>query len=207
MHKYKEIFILILFFSLETFPQPLIVNFSGGICNPFNQSEIKYFNGTTSSNSGSSNLIEFNIDYGKKVFFIEPYIGIGYKFQFFTINNPMLSEFGDYIDIGIKKTFEVGQADFRLFGGIGYQRDDYVIDYLENNIKHTIEVNGLKYQLGLQVNFKFINHLDALFSWQYSIRDLKAENGSLNRLDYEFSYGGNYQSFYFGFSLDVLNTL
>ena len=208
----KVILILLFMCSLELFSQPLTININGGMYSTVTPPENTFSCGGGSS-AGPSDLIEIIIDYGKKKLLVEPYVGIGYKISTppsdfgMRLNYPTLNESGGYIDLGIKKTFEVGKMDLRLFGGLGYRWDSYLAEYKDYDFSQTFHFNGLKYQTGVQMNFGLFENIDVSLSYQFAIREKVESKGIINRMRYEFSGGGNSYSLLLGLSLNISEML
>lgn len=208
----KVILILLFMFSIEMFSQPLTITINGGMYNAVSPPENTFSCGGGSS-VGPGDLIEIIIDYGKKKIVVEPYIGIGYKIPYpplkdgLRLDYPTLNEAGEYIDLGIKKTYEVGKMDLRLFAGLGYRWDSYLAEYNDYNYSQTFHFKGLKYQTGIQMNFGFLDNIDVTLSYEYTIKEKVESKGTKNRMRYEFTGGGNSHSLLLGLSFNISEML
>ena len=208
----KVILILLFMCSLEIFSQPLTININGGMHMSVKPAEIGYsYDG--GAFDGPNVLVEIVVDYGKKKLIVEPFLGFGYKFAVIPTSNmnrsqyPVIAESGHYIDVGVKKTFEVGKVDLRLFGGLGYRWDSYLAEYKDYDYSQTFHFNGLKYQTGIQMNFGLFENIDVSLSYIFTIREKVESKGITNRMRYEFTGGGNSHSILLGLSFNISEML
>jgi len=209
----KVILILLLMCSFEIFSQPVTISIYGGGGTTVKLSDIFYTDGGGTS-SEQTNLVQITLDYGKKEILIEPYFSIGYKFPMVLYTRidrgfeyPVLSESGRYIDVGVKKTFVVGKADLCFLSGLGYNWDKYISKNNREKIEQIFKFNGLTYQIGMQMNFEFFNNIDFSMLWQFTIREKAESKGTINRVRYEFTGGGNYYSLFLGLSFNISEML
>lgn len=202
-------FMFLILVSVHSFSQELNVNTLIGSTVPTIDSFIEFNDGTTGANGGQLNIFELNIDYGKDEYLLKPYLAFGYGFQIFRFSekarstNPTLSMNSIYSEIGIKKTFPIQEAKISLLGGVGYQWYDYKIEYQERNISFDVKPNSIKYQLGLQLNFKFLKNVDAIISWRYVFMSSKEYYGTIKTTDYKFYSNSNYQLIAIGIGFNI----
>lgn len=208
----KVILILLFMCSIEVLSQPLTININGGMHMSVKPAEIRYCC-DGGAFGGPSILAEIIVDYGKKKLIVEPFLGIGYKFAVIPTSNtnhsqyPVIGESGKYIDVGVKKTFEVGKVDLCLFGGLGYSWDSYLAEYKDIDFSQTFHFKGLKYQTGIQMNFGFFENIDVSLSYQFTVKEKVESKGTINRESYEFTGGRNSHSLLLGLSFNISEML
>jgi len=201
-------FILFSFFNICPFAQILTLNTTLGTTLPTSDSFFELNDSFTSTNSGELNICELNIDYGKDEYLIKPYLAVGYGFQILNFSektrfsSPSLSENVIYSEIGIKKTFHIEKAKISFLGGIGYQWNYYKIRY-QKEISININPNNIKYQLGLQMNFKFLKNLDAIIAWRYVFIQSEEYHGTFGTTKYSFYSNSDYQIFSIGAGMNI----